>query len=118
MPTRSLARMFHTIDSMDAAGFVDWLTEDCVFQYGNWPPAHGRDATREVVAQFFAGIKGLSHDLLDIWQVDDVTVCQLGVTYRRLDGQSIALPAANILRYRDALIHDYRIYIDPSPLFA
>ena len=114
----TLARMFRDIDARDADAFVRWLTDDVVFQYGNWPAAEGRDATREVVAQFFAGIAGLAHELTGFWECGDVTVCRLSVTYTRQDGRRLTLPAANILRYRGEQICDYRIYIDSSPLFA
>lgn len=114
----TLTRMFRDIDARDADAFVRWLTDDVVFQYGNWPAAEGRAATREVVAQFFAGIAGLSHDLNGSWECGDVTVCRLSVTYTRLDGRCVALPAANILQYRGDRICDYRIYIDATPLLA
>ena len=34
------------------------------------------------------------------------------------DGGQVTVPAATILTYRGDLVSDYRIFVDPSPLFA
>lgn len=119
MPRRDLlAAMFRDIDAMDADAFARWLSDDVVFQYGNWPPAQGRAATREVVARFFGTIAGLTHRLLGCWDCGEVTSCRFEVSYTRHDGGQVVVPAATILTYRGDLVCDYRIFVDPSPLFA
>lgn len=118
MNRESIAAMFRDIDAMDADAFVRWLSDDVVFQYGNWPPVQGRSAAREVVAQFFGTIGGLSHRLVGCWDCGDVTTCRFEVSYTRQDGGQVTVPAATILTYRGDLVSDYRIFVDPSPLFA
>ena len=61
--------LFSTIDRMDAEAFAGFITEDGSFRFANWPQARGREAIVETVGQFFAGISGISHDLVGVWTV-------------------------------------------------
>jgi len=94
------------------------LTEDGKFIFGNWPAAEGRAATAKMVADFLLGINGISHDIQDVWEDGDTVIVRLGVKYHRKDGQSVALPCANIWRRVGDKISDYRIYMDVNPVFA
>lgn len=116
--TERIRELFRTIDSMNAEAFAAFLTEDAVFQFGNWPAVAGRAGAREAVAQFFGTIAGLAHEIIGIWQDGDVVTCRLQVTYTRRDGGKVGVPAADILQFRGEQIADYRIYIDITPLYA
>ncbi len=113
-----ITALFRTIDSMDADAFAAFLTDDVLFQFGNWPAVAGRRAARDAVAQFYGSIAALSHEIVGIWQQDDVVSCRLSVTYTRRDARQVTVPAADILQFRGDRICDYRIYIDITPLYA
>jgi hypothetical protein len=40
------------------------------------------------------------------------------VTYTRHDGNTVVLPAVNILQIQDDLVTDYQIYVDLAPVYA
>jgi len=110
--------LFTSIDAMQADQFVTFLTEDAQFTFGNAAPVVGRAAIRDAVAAFFKTLKGLHHDITNVWEVGESVICQLAITYTRLDNREVKIPAANIFHMRDQLVHDYRIYIDLSPVYA
>ncbi len=110
--------VFADVDRMDAKGFASYLAEDCVLRFANADEVVGRDAIEEAIAGFFSTIKGLSHHIVEQWDVDDTTVVQLEVTYTRMDDRRVTLPAVTIYRRAGDLIDEYRIYIDLAPIYA
>ena len=116
--TTSMKELFETIDRMDARGFAEAFTDDGRFRFGNAPTVTGRDGIEKTVADFFAGLQGLRHEILDVWDDGDSVISEVEVTYTRKDGSEVQLPAATIGRRRDDLLADYRIYMDVNPLFA
>lgn len=110
--------MFADVDRMNADAFAGHLAEDVIFQFGNAPQVHGRTAVRDAVAGFFAGIAGLRHRVIGVWEGPESAVIQQAVEYIRLDGRKLTLPCVNVLRYRSEQVIDYRIYMDVSPVFA
>ncbi len=117
-PPGWITELFGVIDSKDAAAFGNFLTPDGTFRFGNAPPVQGRNEITAAVHGFFSTIASLSHDLQDVWEFGDDVICRGEVTYGRHDGSSVTLPFADVFRMQDALISDYRIYMDIAPLYA
>ena len=113
-----ISDLFGAIDKMDADAFVSFLTEDAGFKFANAPTVKGREEIRKAVSQFFSAIKGLKHEIRDVWELDNAAICEGEVTYTRHDGSKLSFPFADILRMKNELISDYRIYMDISSLFA
>jgi len=111
-------RVLSVVDAGDAAAFVDLLTPDAQFRFGNAPPVIGSEAIRAVVAGFFSAIGSSRHELLNVWHDAATAVCEGVVTYRRHDGSSLSVPFANVFELKGEKIAAYRIYIDNSALFA
>lgn len=109
-------QLFAVIDASDATGFVDLLTPDAQFRFGNAPTVVGTDAIRAAVSSFFAAISSSSHHLLRTWSSSNGVACEGEVTYTRHDGSKVTVPFANVFELRGPLIAAYRIYIDNSPL--
>ena len=110
--------VFAKVDAMDSKGFASFLTPDSTFVFCNWPAAEGPEAAEQAVANFFAGIDGIAHEIQGVWESGDTVIVRLGVTYDRKDGTSITLPCANIWQLKDNKISDYRIYMDVNPVFG
>ncbi len=91
---------------------------DGTFVFGNAAPVVGRAAIEAAVTNFFRVLKGLRHELHDVWQAGDVVISRLTVTYIRLDGTTVTLPAATIWHGQRGVITDYRIYADLGPLLT
>lgn len=53
------------------------------------------------------------------WQVGATTIAETEVTYSRVDGKEVSLPAVSIWSTReDGLIVDYRVFVDIAPVHA
>lgn len=107
-----------SIDSKDADKFVEFLTDDCIFRFGNQPDVKGKEETRNYVAAFFNMIAGSEHRIINFWKDNNSIVWQGEVIYTRLDRKKIKLNFVNIFYMRENLIKDYLIYIDNTPLFS
>jgi ketosteroid isomerase-like protein len=110
--------VFEDVDCMDAKAFASHLAEDCQLRFGNAEELVGREAIEEGIAGFFTTIKGISHQIVDQWDVDDTTIIQLEATYTRKDDREVTLPAVAVWRRGGDLIDDYRIYVDLAPVYA
>jgi len=110
--------VFADVDRMDAKAFASHLAEGCVLRFGNADELVGRDAIEEAIAGFFTTINGLSHRIVDQWNVDGTTITRLEATYTRKDDRQVTIPAVAIWRRGDELIDDYRIYVDQAPVYS
>ncbi len=114
---KRLNGLFNAVDNMDADAFVSFLTEDASLRFANAPAVSGRENIRKTISNFFSSIKSVQHEVRDAWEFDKVVICEGQVTYTRHDGSKASFPFANILRMKNKLIADYRIYIDNSSLY-
>jgi len=111
-------RVLAVVDAGDAAAFVELLTPDAQFRFGNAPVVVGREAIRTVAAAFFAAIASSKHGVLGTWNGAATAVCEGEVTYTRHDGSTVNVPFVNVFELRGEKIAAYRIYIDNSSLFT
>jgi ketosteroid isomerase-like protein len=117
--TSTTAEVFADVDRMDAKAFASHLATDCLLRFGNADEVVGRDAIEKAIAGFFTTIKGLSHHIVEQWDVDDATIVQIDATYTRKDDREVTLPAVAIWRrHGGELIGEYRIYVDLAPVYA
>ena len=114
----SMKELFEIVDRKDADGFAALFTTDGRFRFGNSPTVTGREGIASTVGEFFGSLESLRHEILDVWEDDDVVISEVEVVYRRKDGHEVLLPAATIGRRQGDLLRDYRIYMDVNPLFA
>jgi len=110
--------LINAIDRMDPDAFASFLTEDAIFRFGNAEPVKGMRNVRENVAGFFSSIKSLKHEVLGVWEKDNVITLQGEVTYIRKDDRVVMVPFVNLLKMKGTLIHEYLVYVDASQLFA
>ena len=116
--SRDVAAIFADIDAFDPDKFVAHLTPEATFRFANADPVTGRAAVKEAVAGFFSSIAGLTHHILNVYEVGDIVIAQIDVEYRRQDGKSVTVPNADILVFDGDLVSDWQIYIDLTPVFA
>jgi ketosteroid isomerase-like protein len=116
--SRDVAAIFADIDAFDPDKFVAHLTPDATFRFANADPVTGRAAVKEAVTGFFSSIAGLTHHILNVYEVGDIVIAQIDVEYRRLDGKSVTVPNADILVFDGDLVRDWQIYIDVTPVYA
>ena len=116
--SRDVAAILADIDAFDPDKFVAHLTPDVTFRFANADPVTGRAAVKEAVAGFFSSIAGLTHHILNVYEVGDIVIAQIDVEYRRQDGKSVTVPNADILVFDGDLVRDWQIYIDVTPVYA
>ncbi|WP_028922627.1 nuclear transport factor 2 family protein [Pseudonocardia acaciae] len=111
--------VFTAVDSLDSRVMIALFAEDGTMVFGNREPMRGREAIVAGVEAFLSTIRGLRHDIRREWTVGADTIAETDVTYTRHDDKRVTIPAVSIWRVRDdGLITDYRVFYDPSPLFA
>ena len=115
---RDIKTVLADIDSFVIDRFLQHLTDDVVFRFGNADPLVGKAAVREGVLGFWTTIAGLRHDLLAVYEDGDVVVGRIEVTYNRLDGKQVTVQNCDILTYEGDLVRDWQIYIDLAPVYA
>jgi ketosteroid isomerase-like protein len=116
--TATYADVFADVDRMDAKAFASHLTDDCVLRFGNADELVGRQAIEEAIDGFFGTIKGLSHRIVDEWELGDTAIVQTETTYTRLDDGQVTLPAVVVARRDGDRFGEYRIFTDLAPIYA
>jgi hypothetical protein len=113
-----LRELFETIDGKSKSRFLEFLTDDASFYFGNFPPCHGKQDIGAAVDAFFGSIKACHHEVLGSWRPAGHAICHGLVTYTKKDGVQVTVPFANILALKGELICNYRIFVDISPLLS
>jgi ketosteroid isomerase-like protein len=109
--------MYKVVDAMDGAGLANMMTENGAFRFANIPAVTGRTAISEFLDNFFQSIKGIAHDQLEDWKVEDTRFATGRVTYTRHDDSTLQVPFSVILKMQGKLINEYLIFVDTSELY-
>lgn len=115
----SARSVFDVVDAMDLNAVAALFAEDATMVFANGEPMVGREAVVAGNTAFMSTIKGLRHRLLNEWRVGATTIAETEVTYSRVDGKEVTLPAVSIWSTReDGLIVEYRVFVDLAPVHA
>jgi ketosteroid isomerase-like protein len=109
--------MYKVVDAMDGKGLTAMMTENGSFRFANMPAVTGTAAITEFLDNFFQSIKGIGHDQLEDWKVDDTRFATGRVTYTRHDDSSLQVPFSVILKMQGELISEYLVFVDASELY-
>lgn len=113
----NIVRRFLT-ETRSPDDFVSYFTEDAIYKVGNNPPLVGHERIREASVRFRQMIKGIVHDIQQIWELGDTVVVELAVTYTRNDDKTVTLPCLDVIQFQGEQFQVLHIYIDLSPVFA
>lgn len=113
-----LRRYYDDVDHMRLDDFIAWHSDDVRVQFGNNPPANGKEEVRENIGHFWEMISGLKHNFVTVVTDGDTTVLDAEIDYRRRDGVTVTVPCATLLHRRGELIDQVKIYADLAPVFA
>lgn len=112
-----LSDMFAALDRADVATYLTFLAEDASLRFGNNAPVVGRTAIRDALTAFYATFRWVRHDPVATWLGERGAGVEADVTYERLDGSHVQVPAVTICRFNNTgLVEDYRIFVDLAPL--
>lgn len=110
-------RLFDRLDAKDTDGWLEFLSHDAQFCFGNAPPLVGKSEIGSGVNAFFSSLTSIDHEIAESWKLSDAVICRGRVTYTRLDGSTLTIPFANVFKLDDnGLVYEYLIYADTSDL--
>jgi ketosteroid isomerase-like protein len=111
-----------SVDKKDAVGFAAVFTDDAWLRFGNNEPVIGRKNIEAAIAGFFTMLASLKHSTAGIWSQGDALILQADVTYTRLDGGIVTVPAVTIMRLvaapKGPQVKRCQMFVDLAPLFA
>jgi ketosteroid isomerase-like protein len=110
-------RLFGRGEAFDSEGFAGLFTDTPVYHFGNAEPCLNKGEIYDSVANFFAAVDALYHDIRNIWEDGDTVFVEMDVMYWRKDGSSVTLPCSDIFRFNGNKIEELRIYMDANPIF-
>jgi len=114
-----IRRMFLAGESMQVENFARFYHDDALYQFSNFPPAHGPRGIIDSSQAFLAKVKAIDHQIRNMWKVsDDTVVCEMDVVYARHDGKIFKLPCCDTIRIQDGKVRELRIYMDITQVLA
>jgi ketosteroid isomerase-like protein len=119
---RALIRaLFAAMDRSDIRTVSSYLHDDVVVILSNQQPIRGAAAFAELYEQVAGTLAGLRHEIHDVWSAAEdpaVWIVRMTVHYTRSDGKTVSLPCCNVLRFVEALVSEYQVFMDMTPVFA
>ena len=116
--TKNVEEVFRAADKMNAVAFSEFMTADVKFRFSNNDLWTGRDAVVSGLNYLFSKINGLRHDIKGVYVQGNGYAVEAVANYTMKDGKVISLPVVSVLKYRENMIEDYRIYMDISPVMT
>lgn len=94
--------------------------DDASYRYGSFPPVVGKHAIRQATySSHLDFVKGMAFEVLETWAQGDTVIAELELRHELTDGTTLTLLCTDVVRFApDGKVRDFRVYIDPSPLFA
>jgi ketosteroid isomerase-like protein len=108
---------FAAVDSMDIDAFLNHLTDDVVVNWANADPFVGKKAVAEAIGGFYQAIDGMQHEFVNVYDEGDEKIVEADVHYTRKDGRRVRVRAMTVLRQRDDLVDEARVFLDTAPVF-
>ncbi len=113
-----IQKVFEAGEAMDVQKFASRFTEDTFYQFGN-TVVKGREGiiNADSIASFNKYVQSIKHNVQQMWEIGDLLIVEMTVTYVRKDGLSFTLPACDTILFEGDLVKKMCIYMDINPLF-
>jgi hypothetical protein len=106
-----IQRLLATVDSLDVEAAIGLVAPNCRMLAVDGTRANGSQAMRELLSDFFATLRSMSHHITAQWHVDDVWIAEVEGNYEMLDWLQLnGLPRAFVLRDGPDGFIDLRVY--------
>jgi ketosteroid isomerase-like protein len=116
--TSIVKEMFMAAESNNVDEYVSFFTEDALFKVGNLPSVFGPQGIRDFESPVRQVIRTVSHEVKEMWEQEDVVICEMEITYTRRDGKVLILPCVDVIQMERDKVWKMQAYLDPSPVFA
>jgi ketosteroid isomerase-like protein len=108
---------FADVDSMDIDAFLSHLSDDVVVNWANADPFVGKQAVAEAIGGFYQAIDAMQHELVNVYDEGNEKIVEADVHYTRKDGRRVRVRAMTVLRRRDDVVDQVRVFLDTAPVF-
>jgi ketosteroid isomerase-like protein len=103
-------RFLNTLSSLDADRVAELLCEDARLSTRRGLHAAGKAKIRKELMRWISSLDSIHCEPAVVYVKDDVSVIEADVTCERTDGSRAAFPVTLILRFREHLISDIRLF--------
>lgn len=111
MSESPIEQFIAAIDSLDVDAVTALFAPGVRFLAVDGRRSEGKDATRELIADFRAGLRSTNHRITNQWHVDDVWIAELDASYVLQDWLELdALPRVFVVRVAADGITELRAY--------
>lgn len=111
--------MERAVAAGDRTAAARYLTDDVICTVGAHAALRGVDAVIAYIVAQGRLARWEGHTLRASWAGDGALVVEVESHFTRVaDGRAISFPCADIYRFRDGRICDWRVYADMSPFHA
>jgi ketosteroid isomerase-like protein len=108
---------FADVDSMDIDAFLKHLSDDVVVKWANSDPYTGKAATADAIGGLYQAIDAMRHEFVNVYEEGAETIVEANVYYTRKDQRQVRVSAMTVLRRRDELVDEVRVFLDTAPVF-
>lgn len=104
--------------NLDSEGLGTLWHPEGKLQIASFPQVVGNQNITAFFKQFFSyGLfSKLEHEMIEVWDMEDVLIYNATAIYTKPDGSILKIPYTNIVKYKDRLFWDYKVFIDTAPL--
>lgn len=101
------------IESKDTSSFVNMMSPDGTFIFGNNPPVTGHPAITELIDQMHAALSSTQHEVVSVDLVNDNMILWRGNSvHTRKDGFEARFPHCNTLIMEGDKVKEYQVYVN------
>ena len=115
------ATFFRAVDNRDWVTWRSLVADDITVRFANQAPTDG-SSFEAMVDGAAESIPRVTHRIGDTSTQEseegDVVIAEMTVSYDLANGTNHELPAVGIIRRRNGLGVDYRVFVDLSPVLA
>ena len=113
---RTLLKMF---ESFNVEGFLELLTENAEYRFGNYPAAVGQENIAATIkASHLDAISGISFEIKSLYELEDTVVTELVCNYTLKKGGNLPLPCLDIFKFQGGKVTAMLVFMDATPLFT
>ncbi|MCZ4518929.1 nuclear transport factor 2 family protein [Rhodococcus ruber] len=112
-----LRATYDRADSRDARGFASYFSASGTMKFGNSGILTGPQEIESSLTEFFGSISSMKHTIVSVWEASNQAIFEAVVTYGRLDGSSVDVPAVTAYTFENDKVSSCRIYCDMTPVF-
>ncbi|TFI42483.1 nuclear transport factor 2 family protein [Rhodococcus sp. 1R11] len=112
-----LSAIYNRADSLDARSFSSYFSASGTMKFGNSDILTGPQEIGSSLTEFFGSISSMKHTIVSVWEASNQAIFEAVVTYGRLDGSSVDVPAVTAYAFENDKVSSCRIYCDMTPVF-